>query len=48
MQGLIDCYDCLISEGIDCGCLVVHCDVGAVTHVIRANSAVLSGDDCGY
>lgn len=46
-MALMDCWNCLIGEeGIDCGCLVVYCEVGELTHILKANSAELYGGTC--
>jgi len=49
-EELNDCYQCMLEyiegEPEDCGCLVVICDVGAVTHTLWANAGTLSGGNC--
>lgn len=46
----ISCYECAEEwvEGDleDCGCLIVRCSVGDVTHILRANAGTLSGPSC--
>lgn len=46
----ISCQNCMLDylegEPEDCGCLVVICDIGAVTHTIWANAGTLSGGSC--
>jgi hypothetical protein len=44
------CYECILEyiegEPEDCGCLVVICDIGSVTHTLWANAGTLSGGSC--
>jgi hypothetical protein len=44
-QGLQDCYQCLMGEGIDCGCLVIDCGYDYAGY-IEGDTVLLSGCPC--
>ena len=44
-EALIECYGCLLSEDIDCGCMVIECSYEFFGHV-EGDTLLLSGETC--
>lgn len=45
---LLPCQECVLNfgDGPDCGCVVVHCEIGDVIEELWENAGTLSGEIC--